>query len=182
MGVYMQPSGTTMRVASMREVGQMFHEKRTPLLSSTSRNTSIADAAIAPFTSTGAHQVDLKRNGARHWTPRHAAHTATWQRLGLVAPVRILHSCCTARVLPMAAQAAPAERDEFGLPRPPISKTLGEPVIVLEHVQKRASRCRWMLSDLAADYSIAGRKEVVRALEDICLAPNSELYPIRRYA
>ena len=39
-----------------------------------------------------------------------------------------------------------------------------------------------MFSDLGADYSIAGRKEVVRALEDICLAPNSELYPIRRYA
>lgn len=34
-------------------------------------------------------------------------------------------------------EGAAAERDEYGLPRPPIAKTLGEPVIVLEHVQKR---------------------------------------------
>lgn len=42
----------------------------------------------------------------------------------------------------MDAQGAAAERDEFGLPRPPISKALGEPVVVLEHVQKRASDAR----------------------------------------
>ena len=76
----------------------------------------------------------------------------------------------------------PAERDEHGLPRPPISKTLGEPVIALEHVQKRTpiGRIHGLLT--LTDYSISGRKEVLRALEDISLAPNSELYPIRRYA
>jgi len=58
------------------------------------------------------------------------------------------------------------EEDEYGLPRLPISKRLGEPVVVLEHVFKH--------------YSIAGRKDVVRALEDITLAPGNELYPIRR--
>lgn len=47
-----------MRVASMREVGHMFQEKRTPLWSSTSLNTSIAEAAIVP----APRQVDSLTN------------------------------------------------------------------------------------------------------------------------
>ena len=35
-GVYRQPSGTTMRVASRREDGHTFHEKRTPSVASAS--------------------------------------------------------------------------------------------------------------------------------------------------
>jgi len=48
----------------------------------------------------------------------------------------------------------------------PIEKKLGEPVIVVHHLSKH--------------YKIEGRKEVIRALHDIHLAPNSEFYPIRR--
>jgi len=56
--------------------------------------------------------------------------------------------------------------DENGLPELPIEKELGEPVIVVRHLSKH--------------YSLEGRTEVVRALQNIHLAPNSEFYPIRR--
>jgi len=58
------------------------------------------------------------------------------------------------------------ELDEFGYPNFHIDKKLGEPIITLSHVQK--------------DYQLEGREEVVRALEDINIAPDSEFYPIRR--
>jgi len=56
--------------------------------------------------------------------------------------------------------------DENGLPDLPIEKELGEPVIVVRHLSKH--------------YSLEGRTEVVKALQNIHLAPNSEFYPIRR--
>jgi len=48
----------------------------------------------------------------------------------------------------------------------PISKPLGPPVIILSHIQK--------------DYTLSGRKDVVRALNDINLSEDSENYPIRK--
>ena len=42
-GVYRQPRGTTMRVASRRELGHTFHEKRTPSVASTSWKSPMAE-------------------------------------------------------------------------------------------------------------------------------------------
>eukprot|EP01087_Luapelamoeba_hula_P022831 TRINITY_DN8288_c0_g1_i1.p1 TRINITY_DN8288_c0_g1~~TRINITY_DN8288_c0_g1_i1.p1 ORF type:complete len:318 (+),score=51.13 TRINITY_DN8288_c0_g1_i1:37-990(+) len=56
--------------------------------------------------------------------------------------------------------------DSHGLPALPIEKTLGEPVILVRHLSKH--------------YALEGRNEVVRALQNIHLAPHSEFYPIRR--
>jgi len=55
---------------------------------------------------------------------------------------------------------------EIPPPRVPIQKELGNYVITVNHVSKH--------------YQIHGRQEVVRALEDIILMPDSELYPIRK--
>eukprot|EP01088_Endostelium_zonatum_P016911 TRINITY_DN476_c0_g1_i1.p1 TRINITY_DN476_c0_g1~~TRINITY_DN476_c0_g1_i1.p1 ORF type:complete len:349 (-),score=100.30 TRINITY_DN476_c0_g1_i1:31-1077(-) len=58
------------------------------------------------------------------------------------------------------------ELDENGLPHVPFGDKLGPPIIVCRHLSK--------------NYSIEGRTDVVRALQDIHLAPNSEFYPIRK--
>jgi len=58
------------------------------------------------------------------------------------------------------------ELDEEGLPKVPFGHKLGAPIIVCRHLSK--------------NYSIEGRTDVVRALQDIHLAPNSEFYPIRK--
>jgi len=50
--------------------------------------------------------------------------------------------------------------------KPPISKQLGEPIAVLTHVCK--------------EYSISGRTDVVRALDDIHLAEAGDFPPIRK--
>eukprot|EP00013_Stygamoeba_regulata_P001837 CAMPEP_0177642304 /NCGR_PEP_ID=MMETSP0447-20121125/7513_1 /TAXON_ID=0 /ORGANISM="Stygamoeba regulata, Strain BSH-02190019" /LENGTH=277 /DNA_ID=CAMNT_0019144449 /DNA_START=74 /DNA_END=904 /DNA_ORIENTATION=+ len=55
--------------------------------------------------------------------------------------------------------------DENGLPKVPIKKKLGKPVIVINHVSK--------------SYDLPGREEGVVALKDITLLPRSEVYPIR---
>ena len=46
-GVYRQPRGTTMRVASRRELGHTFHEKRTPSVASTSWKSPMAEQDAA---------------------------------------------------------------------------------------------------------------------------------------
>eukprot|EP01091_Cochliopodium_minus_P000555 TRINITY_DN10500_c0_g1_i1.p1 TRINITY_DN10500_c0_g1~~TRINITY_DN10500_c0_g1_i1.p1 ORF type:complete len:306 (+),score=80.77 TRINITY_DN10500_c0_g1_i1:19-936(+) len=51
------------------------------------------------------------------------------------------------------------------IPKVPIKKSLGKPVIMLDNVRK--------------EYSIEGREDKVRALDNINLAFNSEFYPIR---
>jgi len=56
--------------------------------------------------------------------------------------------------------------DQYGLPKLPITKQLGDPILTLQHVSKH--------------YMIPGRKDLVKALSDINLAPESEFYPIRR--
>jgi len=58
------------------------------------------------------------------------------------------------------------ELDDEGLSPVPIRKKLGPTVIKADHVSKY--------------YQIEGRADHVRALEDINLMPNSELYPIRK--
>jgi putative ABC transport system ATP-binding protein len=58
------------------------------------------------------------------------------------------------------------ELDDYDLPKFHIGKELGEPIITLTHVQKV--------------YNLEGREELVRALEDVHVAYDSEFYPIRR--
>eukprot|EP01129_Flabellula_baltica_P011735 TRINITY_DN518_c0_g2_i1.p1 TRINITY_DN518_c0_g2~~TRINITY_DN518_c0_g2_i1.p1 ORF type:complete len:336 (+),score=58.83 TRINITY_DN518_c0_g2_i1:148-1008(+) len=55
--------------------------------------------------------------------------------------------------------------DEYGCPILN-NKELGEPIVIMEHVEK--------------EYSLPGREEKVRALDHIHVAFDSEFYPIRR--
>ena len=56
-GVYRQPRGTTMRVASRRELGHTFHEKRTPSVASTSWKSPMAERS-------GRHKSQRKNSPA----------------------------------------------------------------------------------------------------------------------
>jgi len=58
------------------------------------------------------------------------------------------------------------EDDADVFPHLPVQKTFGEIVVTLKHVKK--------------EYTIQGREEGVKALEDVHVAPGSEFYPIRK--
>ena len=82
-------------------------------------------------------------------------------------------------------------RTKKTLPKVPIKKKLGPPVIILESVSKREPQIlfTFLLFFLRSnkkpkfkkkqEYTIEGREEAVKALENINLAFNNEFYPIR---
>jgi putative ABC transport system ATP-binding protein len=84
------------------------------------------------------------------------------------------------------AEGDPLMDDCDTLADPPISKKLGPPVVVLEHVKKRkiafAGCTCFVVSThgFCTDYTLPGRDDPVRALDGVSLSHSTEYYPVRR--